>query len=193
MKLVIGLGNPGIRYKNTRHNVGFDVVDCLAQRKSVLFKKLIFFPGKIAKFKIKNDFVILLKSTTFMNNSGKAVLKAMHRWRLRISDIIVVVDDVNVDLGYLKIREKGSSGSHNGLKSIIDWLNSDGFTRFRIGIGPKPPDHDMIDFVLGCFDEDESLRIEKVVEKVADAVEHLVTLDPEKTMNLYNGKALIDC
>ena len=82
-----------------------------------------------------------------MNNSGKAVLKAMHRWRLRVSDIIVVVDDVNLDLGYLKIREKGSSGSHNGLKSIIDWLNSDCFTRFRIGIGPKPPDHDMIDFV----------------------------------------------
>ena len=193
MKLVIGLGNPGTRYKNTRHNVGFDVVDCLAQRKSVFFKKLIFFPGKIAKFKINNDFVILLKSTTFMNNSGKAVLKAMHRWRLRVSDIIVVVDDVNVDLGYLKIREKGSSGSHNGLKSIINWLNSDGFTRVRIGIGPKPPDHDMIDFVLGCFDEDESLRIEKVVEKVADAVEHLVALDPVKTMNLYNGKTLIDC
>ena len=128
-----------------------------------------------------------------MNNSGKAVLKAMHRWRLRVSDIIVVVDDVNVDLGYLKIREKGSSGSHNGLKSIINWLNSDGFTRVRIGIGPKPPDHDMIDFVLGCFDEDESLRIEKVVEKVADAVEHLVALDPVKTMNLYNGKTLIDC
>jgi len=193
LKLIIGLGNPGARYKDTRHNVGFDVVDCLAQRKSVLFKKLFFFPGQIAKFKIKNDFVILLKSTTFMNNSGRAALKAMQRWRLKVSDIIVVVDDVNVDLGYLKIREKGSSGSHNGLKSIIDCLNSDGFTRFRIGIGPKPRDKDMIDFVLGCFDKDESLRIEKVVEKVTDAIESLVTLGSEKTMNLYNGKALIDC
>lgn len=193
MKLIIGLGNPGVRYKNTRHNVGFDVVDCFAQRKSVLFKKLIFFPGQIAKFKVKNDFVILLKSTTFMNNSGKAVLKAMYRWRLRVNDIIVVVDDVNVNLGYLKIREKGSSGSHNGLKSVIDCLKSDGFTRFRIGVGPKPPDKDMIDFVLGCFDEDESLRIEKVVGKVTDAIECLITMGPEKTMNLYNGKALIDC
>ena len=187
MKLVVGLGNPGPEYEHTRHNIGFDVVRGLANRQSVVLKKGFLLPSLCVKARFGDETTILLMPTTFMNRSGQAVWKAMRRWKIEIHDLIVIVDDVEIELGSLKVRTKGSAGTHNGLRSIIDWLQSEKFTRVRVGVGPRPAGEQMIDFVLGRFRVDEDLKVEKVVERAADAVESFFSLGPTLTMSRYNG------
>ena len=187
MKLVVGLGNPGPEYEHTRHNIGFDVVRGLANRQSVVLKKGFLLPSLCVKARFGDETTILLMPTTFMNRSGQAVWKAMRRWKIEIHDLIVIVDDVEIELGSLKVRTKGSAGTHNGLRSIIDWLQSEKFTRVRVGVGPRPAGEQMIDFVLGRFRVDEDLKVEKVVERAADAVESYFSLGPTLTMSRYNG------
>lgn len=187
MKLVVGLGNPGSEHEHTRHNIGFDVVSCLASRQSVALKKRYLFPGRCVKTRCGDVAAILLMPTTFMNRSGEAVWKAMRRWKIGIHDVIVIVDDVEIELGSLKVRAKGSAGTHNGLRSMLDWLQSDQFARLRVGVGPRPAGEQMIDFVLGRFRADEDLKVEKVVERAADAVESYFSIGPDLTMNRYNG------
>ena len=192
MKLVVGLGNPGSEYEHTRHNIGFDVVRDLANRQAVAFKKGFLLPSRCVKTRFGDEAAILLMPTTFMNRSGQAVWKAMRRWKIEIHDLIVIVDDVEIELGSLKVRTKGSAGTHNGLRSIIDWLQSEKFARVRVGVGPRPAGEQMINFVLGRFRVDEDLKVEKVVERAADAVESYFSLGPTLTMSRYNGCILDD-
>ena len=192
MKLVVGLGNPGSEYEHTRHNIGFDVVRDLANRQAVAFKKGFLLPSRCVKTRFGDEAAILLMPTTFMNRSGQAVWKAMRRWKIEIHDLIVIVDDVEIELGSLKVRTKGSAGTHNGLRSIIDWLQSEKFARVRVGVGPRPAGEQMINFVLGRFRVDEDLKVEKVVERAADAVESFFSLGPTLTMSRYNGCTIDD-
>lgn len=186
MKLVVGLGNPGAIYERTRHNIGFMVVDELAKRHGVAFKKKFLFPARIAKVQLGDTEVRLIKPTTFMNRSGKAVWGAMKKWRVAAADTVVVYDDVDLEIGAVRVRGKGSGGSHNGMKSVLEWLQTKDFPRARVGIGPKPADADMIEFVLGAFAEEDRFVLEKVVERAADAVESIFSVGTERTMNEFN-------
>ena len=154
MKLVVGLGNPGAEYQHTRHNVGFDVVACLARRQAVALKKGWFFPGQRVKTVCGGEATQLLLPTTFMNRSGEAVWKAMRRGKIAVENVVVVFDDVELELGALKVRKRGSAGTHNGMRSVIDWLQSEEVARVRVGVGPRPREQQMIDFVLGRFGAD---------------------------------------
>ncbi|RKX35976.1 MAG: aminoacyl-tRNA hydrolase [Verrucomicrobia bacterium] len=186
MKLVVGLGNPGKEYEHSRHNIGFMVVGELARRQDTELKKMFWFPARQAKCRIGTSEVRLLVPTTFMNRSGQAVWGAMKKWRVEPADTVVVYDDVDLGFGGIRVRGKGSGGSHNGMKSVLEWLQTKAFPRVRVGIGPKPPDTDMIDFVLGDFPAEESLGVEKVVERAADAVESIFSIGTERTMNAFN-------
>ena len=190
MKLVVGLGNPGAKYQHTRHNVGFDVVACLARRQAVALKKGWFFPGQRVETVCGGEATQLLLPTTFMNRSGEAVWKAIRRGKIAVENVVVVFDDVELELGALKVRKRGSAGTHNGMRSVIDWLQSEEVARVRVGVGPRPREQQMIDFVLGRFGADEDLKVEKVVERAADAVESLFSAGAEKTMSRFNGCVL---
>ena len=186
MKLVIGLGNPGKEYDGTRHNIGFRVVEKLAERQDVVFKKMFWIPARQAKCRFGENEVRLIMPTTFMNRSGKAVWSAMKKWHVPAVETVVVYDDVDLELGSIRVRAKGSGGSHNGMKSVLEWLQTKAFPRVRVGIGPKPNGADMIEFVLGGFAENEYLKLEKVVERAADAVESIFSVGTERTMNEFN-------
>lgn len=185
MKLVVGLGNPGETYEETRHNLGFMVLDRLAARHNttVEIKKK---KSMIGKFKIGKEKVILLKPQTFVNLSGEAVLYMASFLRVMPENIIVVCDDVNLPLGKIRIRKYGSSGGHNGIKSLIQFLRSDNFPRVRIGIGNPPDGVSLEEFVLGKFSPEEMKVIEGAMEKACEAIEMIVQGEIEKAMNLYN-------
>ena len=186
MKLVVGLGNPGKEYVRSRHNVGFMVVEELARRQGAEFRKMFWFPARQARCRLGGSEVRLLEPTTYMNRSGKAVWGAMKRWRVAPADTVVLYDDVELKLGEVRVRGKGTGGSHNGMKSVLEWLQTKAFPRVRVGIGPKPEGEDMIGFVLGDFADEESLGLEKVVERAADAVESIFSNGTEQTMNTFN-------
>lgn len=186
MKLVVGLGNPGKEYARSRHNVGFMVVEEIARRQGVEFRNMFWFPARQAKCRLGESEVRLLEPTTFMNRSGKAVWGAMKKWRVAPADTVVVYDDVELELGGVRVRGKGTGGSHNGMKSVLEWVQTKAFPRVRVGIGPKPKGTDMIEFVLGDFADEESLGLEKVVERAADAVESIFSIGTERTMNTFN-------
>lgn len=164
MKLVVGLGNPGSKYRNNRHNIGFMVLDHLAGEKNWSFNK-----KKNYDF-VEDKGVILIKPRTYMNRSGIAVMSAITSYRL--DEILVISDDVNLRLGNLRFRQKGSSGGHNGLKSITSVLGNDEYKRLRIGVGAPQPDKDLADFVLGNF----SLTENNVLKKVVSFCSHLLSI-----------------
>jgi PTH1 family peptidyl-tRNA hydrolase len=186
LKLVVGLGNPGREHEHTRHNIGFMVVEEIARRQGAGFRKMFWFPARQARCRIAGDEVRLIKPTTFMNRSGQAVWGAMKKWRVDASDTVVVYDDVDLEFGGIRVRGQGTGGSHNGMKSVLEWLQTKGFPRVRVGIGPKPEGEDMIGYVLGEFAGDEHLKLEKVVERAADAVESIFSIGTERTMNEFN-------
>jgi len=186
LKLVVGLGNPGKEYERSRHNIGFMVVGELARRQGAELKKMFWFPARQAKCRIGTSEVRLLEPATYMNRSGRAVWGAMKKWRVEPTDTVVIYDDVDLEFGGIRVRSKGSGGSHNGMKSVLEWLQTKAFPRVRVGIGPKPADADMIGFVLGDFPAEESLGLEKVVGRAADAVESIFSIGTERTMNEFN-------
>jgi len=186
LKLVVGLGNPGKEHLRSRHNVGFMVVEEIARRQGVGFRKMFWFPARQAKCRIGESEVRLLEPTTFMNRSGQAVWGAMKKWRVEPADTVVVYDDVALQFGGVRVRGKGTGGSHNGMKSVLEWVQTKAFPRVRVGIGPKPEGVDMVGFVLGDFADEESLGLEKVVERAADAVESIFSIGTERTMNAFN-------
>jgi PTH1 family peptidyl-tRNA hydrolase len=186
LKLVVGLGNPGKEYEQTRHNIGFLVIAEIARREGVELKKMFWFPARQAKCRMGDSTVRLLEPTTYMNRSGRAVWGAMKKWKIVPADTVVIYDDVDLEFGGIRVRGKGSGGSHNGMKSLLEWLQTKAFPRVRVGIGPKPKDADMIEFVLGRFSGEESLGLEKVVEHAADAVESIFSIGTERTMNTFN-------
>ena len=184
--LIVGLGNPGEQYENTRHNVGFLVADELGERGS--------FPIQRLKFKaLTNTAVIggqgalVMKPITYMNLSGEAVGEAARFYKIPPGRVLVISDDVDLPLGKLRIRTGGSAGGHNGLKSVIQHLGADQFPRLKVGVGGKPhPDYDMADWVLGKLQGEDKRVMDEAVKRAADAVECFLKDGPQKAMNRFN-------
>lgn len=186
LNLIVGLGNPGDKYKFTRHNLGFRVVEVLARRSHQRFK-----PGKgnYLFCKVKGGDsrnIFLVKPLTYMNDSGTAVLDAMDHLAQGIENLLVVCDDANLPLGKIRIREKGTDGGHKGLRSIIYLLNSMDFNRLRMGIGDPLPETNLEDFVLQKFEETEKQTVEKMIEKACEATENMLIRGVEDSMSKYN-------
>ncbi len=184
MKLVAGLGNPGSRYEDTRHNLGFRVVDELADRWRIDMGRQKF-SAAVGDGVIAGERVLLLKPLTFMNLSGQAVQAAMAFHKLAIEDLLVVSDDLDLPTGQLRVRASGSSGGHRGLESIIRLLGSDGFSRVRIGIGRASRD-DAVSHVLGSFSAAEEAVTETAIRRAADAVECWIVEGVTAAMNRFN-------
>lgn len=188
MYAVIGLGNPGNNYTDTRHNIGFRVIDLLAMRNNIKVNKIKFKSsygdGFIGKKK-----VLLIKPLTYMNNSGIALKEIKQFYKLPIEKIIVILDDVDIEFSTIRIRPGGSAGSHNGLKSIINHLQETDFPRLKIGIGDKGQYEDLADFVLSKFTSREIPIIEDSILKATEAVETMIDKGIEEAMNKYNVKA----
>lgn len=188
--IVVGLGNPGFEYEDTRHNIGFMVVDEVSVRLRCMWK-----PGKgeylFSQSTIDGKKIILVKPLTYMNNSGSALIEVLERFPTPERNILAIVDDVAISLGTIRVRAKGSDGGHNGLRSLIYSLNSNEFARIRCGIRNEntPSKHKMADFVLSPFESDERNEVEKMVRTAADAVEEFIRSGIERTMNLYNTRS----
>lgn len=187
MKLIAGLGNPGRKYLDTRHNVGYEVVKRLARRHGTT-SPTDKFQGELVEGMIKAEKVLLLCPTTYMNLSGGSVLAARDFYKLELTDILVICDDFNLDLGQLRIRGKGSAGGQNGLKDIIRRLGSDEFARLRIGIDAPPPRWVVSDYVLSKFRDTEEEEITLVYEEAADAAYDWATQGLEYCMNQHNSR-----
>lgn len=184
--LVVGLGNPGREYENTRHNVGFLVVEELAERQRAPLSKLKH-KALTAQLPYGDTTALLMKPVTFMNLSGDAVGDAARFYKIPPEKVLVISDDTDLPVGKLRVRRKGSAGGHNGLKSIIQHLHTDEFPRIKLGVGSKPhKDYDMAAWVLGRFSKEDEKTIEEVVQSAADAVECFLTKGMDDTMAKYN-------
>ena len=185
--LLVGLGNPGNQYENTRHNVGFLVADELAERQNAPIQRLKF-KALTNLLTISGEKVLVMKPVTYMNLSGEAVRQAVDFYKIPPERVLVVSDDTALAVGRLRIRKGGSAGGHNGLKNIIQHLGTDQFPRVRVGVGEKPhPDYDMADWVLGKFRGEDKKAIDGAVKRAADAVECFLKEGPDRAMNRFNG------
>ena len=187
MFLIVGLGNPGREYNNTRHNIGFDAIDVIADKYNIEVSR-IKFKGVYGEGFINGEKIILLKPTTYMNLSGESVREVMDFYKLSEEDILVIYDDVSLDVGRIRIREKGSAGGHNGIKSIIANIGTDVFPRIKVGVGK--PQGDLVKHVLGTFSKEDREDLNKVLEAVAMASETIIKEDAKEAMNKYNGFSL---
>lgn len=187
MRLIAGLGNPGTEYALTRHNVGWDVIDRLADRLDAGNSAVKFGGACWGPLMVKDERVCLLKPYTYMNNSGVAIGELARFFKIEPCDILVVVDDVNLPLGKMRLRAKGSAGGHNGLKSVIAHLSSQDFPRLRIGVGSCPPHFDMIDWVLGHFTSTDRSIIDRAIAQASEFCRDWCALTTEKLMNRVNS------
>ena len=187
MKLIVGLGNPGRRYAGTRHNIGFDVVDALAIRHRGDWETAPRgIDGLIARWRLADT--VLAKPLTFMNLSGAAVSGLLQFYKIEIADFLVVVDDVNLELGRLRARSTGSAGGHNGLKSVIESLGTEEFARLRIGVGRGDARRDLADHVTAKFEREEREDVAAAIGRAADAAELFVAEGIGPVMNRFNRK-----
>ncbi len=186
--LVVGLGNPGSKYWNTRHNVGYAALDALASSLGVQVDR-VKFQGLTAQTTLEGHKLILLKPTTYMNLSGQSVQAAAKFYKIPPERIVILSDDISLEPGRLRVRKGGSAGGHNGLKSIIASLGSQDFPRVKIGVGAKPhPDYDLADWVLGVFPLDQRKAMEETYARAAEAAKVLILQGPEAAANRFNGK-----
>lgn len=188
MYIIAGLGNPGREYENTRHNIGFMVIDEAAKKYniSVSEKKHKAFIGKGY---IGGQKVILVKPQTFMNLSGESIKDIADYYNIdERTELIVISDDISLAVGAIRIRKRGSAGGHNGLKNIILHLGHDEFHRIRVGVGEKPSQYELVDYVLGHFDKEDGKLIEESVREAAEAIEVMITDGADMAMNRYNRK-----
>ncbi|MCM1136689.1 MAG: aminoacyl-tRNA hydrolase [Clostridium sp.] len=189
MFIIAGLGNPKKEYDNTRHNIGFAMIDALAEKYNISVKE-IRNRAMTGKGIINGQKVLLVKPLTFMNSSGESIRPIVDYYKAdTASELIVVSDDINLPAGQIRIRKKGSAGGHNGLKNIIAQLGSEDFQRIRIGVGGKPENYDLIDYVLGHFSKEEKEVMKEAVAKAVEALELMVAGDTDKAMNEFNRKA----
>lgn len=185
--MLVGLGNPGDKYKNTRHNAGFSAMDYISKKlgKEINTSK---FDALITEAEIGGKRTLLVLPQTFMNNSGIAVGKAASFYKIPPENITVIFDDISLDVGKMRIRKKGSDGGHNGIKSIIAHLGSEGFPRIKIGVGAKPyADMDLADWVLSSFGSDDTKALTARFEDVFEAVRLINSGETDKAMNNFNG------
>lgn len=185
MKLIVGLGNPGLEYNNTRHNIGFYYLDLFATKLNLSFKEK--FNGMYAKTKIGNEDVILLKPHTFMNLSGESVIKFVNYYKIKVEDVLIIHDDLDMDIGRIKLKENGSSGGHNGIKNIILHLGTENFKRLKIGIS-KNNNYDTKDYVLGHFTKEEQDIIKNNEEKVINILNDYFKFPFNDLMSKYNRR-----
>ena len=186
--LIAGLGNPGDAYENTRHNIGFQVLDALGERQKKPIQRLKF-KALTNLFTISGEKVLVMKPVTYMNLSGEAVRPAADFYKIPPERILVVSDDTALPAGRLRIRKGGSAGGHNGLKSIIQHLGTDQFPRLKVGVGGKPhPDSDMADWVLGTPRGEDRARMDQAVERAADAIECILKEGLDRGMSRFNGQ-----
>jgi PTH1 family peptidyl-tRNA hydrolase len=186
MKLIAGLGNPGPKYRGTRHNVGFEVLDVLAGRHHVGFDSAPSDALQARWRRPESEDVVLVKPLTFMNNSGQAIGELLRYFKIDAAALLVIVDEAQLPLGRLRARARGSAGGHNGLKSIIAHLGPD-FARLRLGIGRGDASRDLGDHVLATFEKDEAAEVERMMTRAADAAEMFVTDGIAAVMNAFNG------
>lgn len=189
MYIIVGLGNPGSKYENTRHNAGFQVIDAIADKYGISVAdekhKAVFGKGVIEGQK-----VILAKPQTFMNLSGESVRELMDYYKIdEEEELIVVYDDISLEPGQLRIRKKGSAGGHNGIKNIIQHLGHDVFKRVKVGVGEKPKGYDLADYVLGHYSSEEAAIMEEAFKKGVAAVVSIMNDGVDKAMNTYNTKS----
>ena len=186
MYIITGLGNPEKKYVNTRHNIGFDVIDAIAEKNDIVLgekrHKAVIGKGTIAGHK-----AVLVKPLTYMNLSGESVRSVIDFYKVdEKSELIVISDDISLDVGQIRIRKRGSAGGHNGLKNIILHLGHDSFIRVRMGVGDKPPKLDLADYVLGHFLQEERDAVIESVRTAALAIETIIAEGPDAAMNKYN-------
>lgn len=191
MYLIVGLGNPGRQYEATRHNMGFDTVDCLIEKHNVP-QGGVKFNAMYGKGIIGGDKAILMKPLSFMNLSGGPVRDMVNFFKIDPEkELIVISDDIDLEPGQLRIRKQGSAGGHNGLKDIIQKLGTQNFVRIKIGVGAKPQGWDLADHVLSRFPDSERKLVDEAIREAADAVEKIVAQGPDAAMNEYNRKKKI--
>ncbi|AIY82421.1 peptidyl-tRNA hydrolase [Clostridium baratii] len=184
MFLIVGLGNPEEKYNNTRHNIGFEAVDYIADKYNIDINRKKF-KGVYGEGFIGNEKVILMKPTTYMNLSGECIREVIDFYKLSNENILVIYDDISLDVGRIRIRPKGSAGGHNGIKSIINHLGTDEFSRIKIGVGQ--PKGDLVNHVLGKFSKEENEVLEESLEATKLATETIIKEDTQAGMNKFNG------
>ena len=187
MYIIVGLGNPGKKYENTRHNMGFITLDKLALKHGISVNEGRL-KGLSGKGLIEGEKVILIKPQTFMNLSGECVRAYMDYYKIEPDDVIIIYDDIDLDPGQIRIRARGSAGSHNGMKSVITHMGTQEFARIRVGVGSKPEDWDLADYVLARPDGEDKISIEEGTDKAVTAVEDILAKGIDDAMNLYNKK-----
>ncbi|HEX2945688.1 MAG TPA: aminoacyl-tRNA hydrolase [Clostridia bacterium] len=190
LTVIAGLGNPGNKYENTRHNVGFITIDLLSSKYGIKVNK-VRHKALTGEGTIAGERVLLVKPQTFMNLSGESIRDIAEWYKLPMENIIIIYDDVDLPAGTIRIRPKGSSGTHNGMKSVIYQLQSDEFPRIRIGVGKAPEGWDLADYVLGRFDKDEAAIMGESTQRAADAAAAIVSDGVTAAMNKFNGEPRI--
>ena len=184
--LAVGLGNPDKKYERTRHNTGFIALDYIAEKRNFKINR-IKFKSTVGECSINGHKVLFMKPSTYMNNSGEAVIEAMKFYKIPPENVIVLLDDINLDVGKMRIRSKGSDGGQKGMRSIIYLSGKDNFPRVKIGIGKKPnPEYDLASWVLSKFTKDELATLEKIAENSYEAVELIIQGKTDRAMNLFN-------
>jgi PTH1 family peptidyl-tRNA hydrolase len=187
--IIIGLGNPGKKYENTRHNVGFDTVELLSRRHGITITKLKH-KALLGDGKISGKRVILVKPQTFMNLSGESVREILEWYKVPVKNIIIIYDDIDLPAGKLRLRPKGSAGTHNGMRSVIYQIESDEFPRIRIGVGGPPEGWELADYVLSKLSGEDKKKVEEAIVYAADAVEEIVKSGIDVAMNKFNSLKL---
>ena len=186
MYIIIRLGNPGKKYEHTRHNAGFDAIDKLAEKYNIKMDKLKH-KALIGEGRIGTEKVVLVKPQTYMNLSGESIVSICQFYKPEFDKVIVMYDDIDLDVGKLRIRKKGSAGSHNGMKSIIKCIGTQEFPRIRIGVSKPPEGWDLADFVLSRFPKEQQGDLEESFERAVLTVEEIIDSGIESAMNKYNG------
>lgn len=187
MYIVVGLGNPGQKYYDNRHNIGFRVIDKMAKEYSIKLNKLKF-KSEYNEIRINGEKVILLKPQTYMNNSGEAIKEVKDFFEVETKNIIVIHDDIDLDYSRIKVKKSGGSGTHNGLRSILNHIKDKDFPRIRFGIG-KPPEYmNLADYVLGNFSKNEVENLDDFIKESVEIVEYIINNGIDNTMNRYNSK-----
>ena len=188
MYIIVGLGNPDRQYQNTRHNIGFDVLDVIADKNNITVKERKH-KALIGKGFVGGQKAVLVKPQTYMNLSGESVREVIDFYKAdEKSELIVISDDISLDVGQIRIRKKGSAGGHNGLKNIILHLGHDEFQRVKMGVGQKPEGYDLVDYVLGHFPKEEREIMDESAKRAADAIEVMIAEGADAAMNMYNKK-----
>lgn len=185
MYIIVGLGNPEPEYSNTRHNMGFDVINKIAQKNDISMNRTKF-NAIYGTGVVENEKVILIKPQTFMNNSGEAVAEFVKFYKEPLQNLLVIYDDMDTDIGKIRVRAKGGPGSHNGMKSLVHELKSDDFPRIRVGIGRPQDEFDRIDYVIGKIPDEEYIMLQQGEDLAAEAAQYWSKHGIDNTMNVYN-------